>query len=434
MFGKFANFLNEKLSGPMTKLANQRHLRAIRDGIIATLPLIIVGSFFLIIANPPLPASWGISQFLTANAAKILLPYRMSMYIMTLYAVFGIGNSLAKSYDLDGMSGAILAEIAYLLTITPVNVSAKLEAGVSGFVIPMSKLGSAGMFVGIVTAILAVEIYRFMDKKGLKIKMPDSVPYAVSKSFENLFPTAIVMLLIGCITYWIGFDWHTFMATLVTPLVSASDGLGSVILIVFLTTFFWCFGIHGASIVGSLARPVWLILLEQNTTALAAGQAMPNIAPEPFYQWFIWIGGAGSTIGLAILMAFMAKSTYAKGLGKTALAPAIFNINEPIIFGAPIVLNPTLMIPFIVSPIINAIIAYAATAAGLVNRVSVNAPWTLPGPIGAYLAAGGDFRAVILSLILIALSVVIYYPFFKMWDNSLLAEEGKEEAAPAEAK
>ena len=169
MFGKFANFLNEKLSGPMTKLANQRHLRAIRDGIIATLPLIIVGSFFLIIANPPLPASWGISQFLTANAAKILLPYRMSMYIMTLYAVFGIGNSLAKSYDLDGMSGAILAEIAYLLTITPVNVSAKLEAGVSGFVIPMSKLGSAGMFVGIVTAILAVEIYRFMSVISIDI-------------------------------------------------------------------------------------------------------------------------------------------------------------------------------------------------------------------------------------------------------------------------
>ena len=423
MFEKFANLLNEKLSGPMTKLANQRHLRAIRDGIVATLPLIIVRSFFLIIANPPLPAEWGISVFLKANAAKILLPYRMSMYIMTLYAVFGIGSSLAKSYDLDGMSGAILAEIAYLLTITPINVSADAKAGVAGFVIPMGKLGSAGMFVGIVTAIIAVEIYHFMDKKGIKIKMPDSVPYAVAKSFENLIPTAVVMLLIGAITYWIGFDWHTFMATLVTPLVSASDNLGSVILIVFLTTFFWCSGIHGASIVGSLARPVWLILLEQNTTALAAGTALPNIAPEPFYQWFIWIGGAGSTIGLAILMAFRSKSTYAKGLGKTALAPVLFNINEPIIFGAPIVLNPTLMIPFIVSPIINAILAYAATAMGLVNRVSVNAPWTLPAPIGAYLAAGGDWRAIVLSLVLIALSVVIYYPFFKMWDNSLLAEE-----------
>lgn len=426
MFEKFSNFLNEKLSGPMTKLANQRHLRAIRDGIVATLPLIIVGSFFMIIANPPLPASWGISQFLTANAGKILLPYRMSMYIMTLYAVFGIGNSLAKSYGLDGLTGAVLAETGYLMTIIPVNVAADPDVGISGWVIPMTKLGSAGMFVGIITAIISVEIYRFMDKKGFKIKMPASVPPAVAKSFESLLPTAVIMILIGAITYWIGFDWYGFMTLLITPLVKASDSLGSVLLIVFLTTFFWCFGIHGASIVGSLARPVWLILLEANTTAIADGTALPNIAPEPFYQWFIWIGGAGSTIGLAILMAFASKSHYAKDLGKTALAPAIFNINEPIIFGCPIVLNPTLMIPFIVSPMLNAIIAYAATAAGLVNRVSVNAPWTLPAPIGAFLAAGNDWRAIVLTIILIALSVAIYYPFFRIWDNSLLAEETKE--------
>ena len=398
MFEKFADLLNAKLSGPMTKLASERHLLAVRDGIIATLPLIIVGSFFLIIANPPLPASWGISEFLTANAANIVLPYRMTMFIMTLYAVFGIGHSLAESYGLDGLSGSILAETAYLLTIAPVNITAK-GAELQGWALPMAKLGSAGMFVGIITAIIAVEIYHFMDAKNLKIKMPDAVPPAVAKSFENLTPAAVVILVIG-----------------------------GVILIVFLTTFFWCFGIHGASIVGSLARPVWLILLEANTTAMSNGQALPNIAPEPFYQWFIWIGGAGCTIGLAILMAFKSRSSYAKSLGKTALLPCIFNINEPIIFGTPIVLNPTLMIPFIISPILNAVIAYGATAAGLVNRVSVNAPWTLPGPIGAYLATGADWRAIILSILLIALSIVIYYPFFKMWDNELLAEEEKNEA------
>jgi len=328
---------------------------------------------------------------------------------------------------LDGLSGSILAETAYLLTIAPVNITAK-GAELQGWALPMAKLGSAGMFVGIITAIIAVEIYHFMDAKNLKIKMPDAVPPAVAKSFENLTPAAVVILVIGGITFWLGFDWHGFIGKLITPLVSASDSLGSVILIVFLTTFFWCFGIHGASIVGSLARPVWLILLEANTTAMSNGQALPNIAPEPFYQWFIWIGGAGCTIGLAILMAFRSRSSYAKSLGKTALLPCIFNINEPIIFGTPIVLNPTLMIPFIISPILNAVIAYGATAAGLVNRVSVNAPWTLPGPIGAYLATGADWRAIILSILLIALSIVIYYPFFKMWDNELLVEEEKNEA------
>lgn len=425
MLEKLTTFFNEKLSGPMTKLANQRHLRAVRDGIVATLPLIIVGSFFLIVANPPLPASWGISQFLTANAGKIVLPYRMTMYIMTLYAIFGIGSSLAQSYKLDAVSGGILAEIAYLLTILPVNVPADAEAGIAGWVVPMSKLGSAGLFVGMVTTFISIEIYRFIDQKGWKIKMPDAVPPAVARSFENLTPTAVVILLIGAITYWIGFDWHAFVGTLVAPLVSASDGLGSVILIVFLTCFFWVFGIHGVSIVGSLARPVWLILLEQNATALAAGQALPNIAAEPFYQWFIWIGGSGCTIGLAILMAFRAKSTYARELGKTAFLPACFNINEPIIFGAPIVLNPTLMIPFVVTPVVCAVLGYGATVMGLVSRVTVTAPWTLPGPIGAYLACGGDWRAAVLNIILIIISVLIYYPFFKMWDYQLLAEEGK---------
>ena len=171
MFEKFANLLNAKLSGPMTKLGSERHLLAVRDGIIATLPLIIVGSFFLIVANPPLPASWGISKFLTANAANIVLPYRMTMFIMTLYAVFGIGHSLAESYGLDGLSGSILAETAYLLTIAPVNITAK-GAELQGWALPMAKLGSAGMFVGIITAIIAVEIYHFMDAKNLKIKMP----------------------------------------------------------------------------------------------------------------------------------------------------------------------------------------------------------------------------------------------------------------------
>ena len=423
MLEKLTLFFNEKLSGPMTKLANQRHQRAVRDGIVATLPLIIVGSFFLIVANPPLPQTWGITQFLSSNAGKIVLPYRMTMHIMTLYAIFGIGSSLAQSYKLDGLSGGILAEIAYMLTIMPVNVPADAEAGIAGWTIPMAKLGSAGLFVGIIAAFIAVEIYHLFGSKGWKIKMPDAVPPAVPRSFENLIPTAVVILLIGGITYWIGFDWHAFVGTLVAPLVSASDGLGSVLLIVFLTCFFWVFGIHGVSIVGSLARPIWLILLEQNATALASGQALPNVAAEPFYQWFIWIGGSGCTIGLAILMMFAAKSTYAKGLGKTAFFPTLFNINEPIIFGAPLVLNPTLMIPFIVTPVVCAIIAYGATVLGLVSRVVVTAPWTFPSPIGAYLACGGDWRAAVLNVILIIISTLIYYPFFKMWDGHLLKEE-----------
>lgn len=414
----------------MDKIANQRHLRAVRDGIIATLPLIIVGSFFLIVAFPPLPATWGITEFLTSNAATILLPYRMTMYIMSLYATFGIGASLAKSYDLDQVSGGILATIAFLLTFVPVNVPAEaLEAaGTAGFVLPMANLGGGGMFVGIITAIIAVEIYRMTDKSKFKITMPEQVPPAVARSFEALTPTLIVILGMATITYYIGFDWHTAVAKLVAPLVTAADSLPSVLLLIFMITFFWVFGIHGVSIVGSLARPVWLQLLEGNTTAQAAGEALPHIAAEPFFQWFIWVGGSGATIGLAILLAFTAKSEYGSKLGKAIITPSIFNINEPVIFGVPIVLNPIMMIPFVVTPMIMATIAWFATSLGFVNPVTITAPWTLPGPIGAYLATGGDWRAAVLNVILILVSVICYYPFVKVYDRKELEKEQGIEA------
>ncbi|MCO8294179.1 PTS sugar transporter subunit IIC [Tetragenococcus halophilus] len=425
MLDKFTQWIEKYLGGPMANIANQRHLRAVRDGIIAALPLIIVGSFFMIVAFPPLPESWGITQFLTANAETILLPYRMSMYIMALYATFGIGASLSKSYDLDQVAGGILAVTAFLLTLVPVSIPEEATeiAGVEGFVLPMANLGGEGMFVGIVTSIIAVEIYRLTDKSNFKITMPDQVPPAVARSFEALTPTLIVILLIGSITYYIGFDWHAFIGNLISPLISAADSLPSVLLLVLLTTFFWFFGIHGLAVIGSIARPLWLQLLESNSSALAAGEPLPTIGAEPFYQWFIWIGGAGATIGLAILLAFRSKSQYGSKLGKTILAPAIFNINEPVIFGVPIVLNPILMVPFIGAPIVLATIAWFATSLGLVNAVTVTAPWTLPGPIGAFLAINGDWRAAVLNIILIIIAVLIYYPFFRVYDKNELAKE-----------
>ena len=438
----FADFLDKKLSTPMAKLAEQRHLRAVRDGIIATLPLIIVGSFFLILGNPPLPESWGLYKFLKGNAATIVLPFRMTMYIMTIYACWGIGYSLAKSYKLDGVTGGTLSAAAFFLTLVPKSAAAlapelmeiingnpdllKWYQGVpQGFQMPMANMGGGGMFVGIIVSILAVEIFRFTNKSGFKFSMPEQVPASVARSFEALTPAAIIVLLIGSITYFAKFDWHGTVGKVVAPLVSATDTLPSVWVLVILVTFFWSFGIHGVSIVGSIARPLWLVLLEQNSTAAAAGEALPAIAAEPFFQWFIWIGGSGCTIGLVIALTLFAKSSYGKQLGRLALVPGIFNINEPIIFGAPIVLNPILIIPFIITPLVTGTLAWFATSLGLVSRVIVTAPWTLPGPIGAFMATN-DWRAAVLNVICIVISVVIYYPFVKMYDKKLLAEEQGE--------
>lgn len=198
---------------------------------------------------------------------------------MTLYAVFGIGYSLAKSYDLDGLSGAIMAELTFLLTVVPASIpdvtdsiaalatkNAELNAFLqqlpSGYVIPAEHLGSAGMFIGIISAFIGVEVYRFTQVKGLKITMPAAVPPAVARSFESLTPTIIIILGISTLTMWLGVDVHSIVGNLIKPLVNATDTLPSTLLIIFLIMFFWSFGIHGDSIVSSLARPIWLILLD----------------------------------------------------------------------------------------------------------------------------------------------------------------------------
>ncbi|PFL13074.1 PTS lactose transporter subunit IIC [Bacillus cereus] len=415
---KFVTFLDKNLSGPMARLSEQRHLQAIRDGVISALPFIIVGSFFLIVAFPPLPKDSFISVWALKNQISILIPYRLTMFIMSLYIAFGIGYNLAKSYKLDALSGAQLAVCSLLLTLTPELIDKK------GFMLPMTNLGGHGLFVTMIVSILSVEILRFCKKKNVTIKMPEQVPPSVARSFEALIPAAFVIIIMSLITVVFKVDVHYVVDKLAAPLVKAGDSYFGVIIPVFLITFFWSFGIHGVSVVGTVARPLWDVYLGKNGEAVASGAShFPFIAPEPFYQWFIWIGGSGATLGLVLAMIVFGRSKYSKALSRSCIVPGIFNINEPVIFGLPIVLNPILIIPFVITPLVTATIAYAATAMGFVTPTHIMPPWTLPAPIGAYLATGGDWRAVVLVLINIAISFLIYLPFFKMYDKNMLEIE-----------
>ncbi|QGV08661.1 PTS sugar transporter subunit IIC [Bacillus cereus] len=415
---KFVTFLDKNLSGPMARLSEQRHLQAIRDGVISALPFIIVGSFFLIVAFPPLPKDSFISVWALKNQTSILIPYRLTMFIMSLYIAFGIGYNLAKSYKLDALSGAQLAVCSLLLTLTPELIDKK------GFMLPMTNLGGHGLFVTMIVSILSVEILRFCKKNNVTIKMPEQVPPSVSRSFEALIPAAFVIIIMSLITVVFKVDLHYVVDKLAAPLVKAGDSYFGVIIPVFLITFFWSFGIHGVSVVGTVARPLWDVYLGKNGEAVASGAShFPFIAPEPFYQWFIWIGGSGATLGLVLAMIVFGRSKYSKALSRTCIVPGIFNINESVIFGLPIVLNPILIIPFVITPLVTATIAYAATAMGFVTPTHIMPPWTLPAPIGAYLATGGDWRAIVLVFINIAISFLIYLPFFKMYDKNMLEIE-----------
>lgn len=417
---KFFEFIEKVLMPPMTRLSEQRHLRAVRDGIVSTIPLIIVGSFFLIIAFPPIPA---LAELVKPNIGKILFPFRLTMGIMSLYASYGIGYSLSRSYKLDGVSGGILSMATFLMTVVPQSVEG------TGWVIPMGNLGGSGMFVAILMAIFAVETLRFLQKRKIMFTMPEGVPDSVARSFEALIPAAVVLTTIWVIRHLIGFDIQSFIMDLFKPLVYAGNTLPGVLIPILLITLLWATGIHGVSVVGAIARPIWLVLLDQNMEAVANGaKILPNIAPEPFFQWFVWIGGSGATLSLVFLF-LTSRSKYLKNLGKASILPGLCNINEPIIFGAPIMLNPILAIPFIVGPLITGTLSYIAMSLNLVARPSVLAPWTLPAPIGAYLATGGDFRAVILVLVNIAIMIAIFFPFFKAYEKKLLLEENTQESS-----
>lgn len=420
---KLMKWVEEKLVPPMAKIGTQRHLLAIRNGVVSTLSLILIGTFFMVFINLPFP---GWNEFIAPYSATIVLPFRITMGLMAIYATFVMGSDLAKSYGLDSVTGGILSLGTFFMLQVPVNVLTPEEAPL-GWVLPMSSLGASGMFAGILSMIFAVEVYRFFKKRNITIKMPEQVPPAVARSFEALIPGAVILTTTWLIRSVAGFDVNAALLSLFEPLTNIlGNNLLGVLLPMFLIHLLWSFGIHGMSIVGAVVRPMWLIMLDENAKALADGTAatkLPYIAPEQFYQWTVTIGGAGATIVVSVLFLFFCKSKFLKEVGRFSIIPGIFNINEPMIFGAPMMLNPYMFIPFNLVPLVLTIVSYFAVKLEMVNGFTVLPTWTLPAPIGGYLSAGNDWRVVVLILINTLIAFIIYYPFVKAYDKKMLSDE-----------
>ncbi|HGF7787984.1 TPA: PTS sugar transporter subunit IIC [Enterococcus faecium] len=420
---KLMKWVEEKLVPPMAKIGTQRHLLAIRNGVVSTLSLILIGTFFMVFINLPFP---GWNEFIAPYSATIVLPFRITMGLMAIYATFVMGSDLAKSYGLDSVTGGILSLGTFFMLQVPVNVLTPEEAPL-GWVLPMSSLGASGMFAGILSMIFAVEVYRFFKKRNITIKMPEQVPPAVARSFEALIPGAVILTTTWLIRSVAGFDVNAALLSLFEPLTNIlGNNLLGVLLPMFLIHLLWSFGIHGMSIVGAVVRPMWLIMLDENAKALADGTAatkLPHIAPEQFYQWTVTIGGAGATIVVSVLFLFFCKSKFLKEVGRFSIIPGIFNINEPMIFGAPMMLNPYMFIPFNLVPLVLTIVSYFAVKLEMVNGFTVLPTWTLPAPIGGYLSAGNDWRVVVLIVINTLIAFIIYYPFVKAYDKKMLSDE-----------
>ncbi|MGL9731000.1 PTS sugar transporter subunit IIC [Enterococcus sp. DIV0756] len=424
-----------KMAPIAIKLDNNRYLTAVKNSFMAAMPLLIIGSFFVLFANLPIPAYADFMQnALGENWQQYFtVPNDISMSMMTLYVVIGIASELAGIYKLDKI-GAIFAALAGFFVVTPLQEFGNADLGVG---IPLNNLGAAGLFVGMIISILAVEILRLAERKGWKIKMPDSVPTNVSKSFSTLIPILLVIVVFNFVR--IGFALTSFgsvqdfiFTNLQTPLTLLGASLPATILIMLIEGLLWAFGIHGANIVGSVMTPIWLSLTAENAAAVASGSAIPNIVNYQFYQNFIKIGGSGATFGLCLLLLFLAKSKQFKAIGKLSIIPEIFTINETITFGIPIVLNPIMIIPFILTPIVMTLMTYFSMSTGLVPLTNgVNIPWTTPPVIAGFLVCG--WKGAVLNIVQIFVSAAIYFPFFKTADKMAYETEQKNEALEKES-
>ncbi|HBQ1261688.1 TPA: PTS sugar transporter subunit IIC [Klebsiella pneumoniae] len=422
----FYNFLVgiiEKRLAPMAGvIAQQRYVLAIRDGFIAALPFMIVGSFMLVFIFPPISTNTTFQfakawlNFSANYREQLMLPFNMSMGLMTIFISVGVGASLGKQYSLDPITTGLLSLMSFML------VAADLKNGA----LSMQYFSGQGIFTALLCSIYATEVYRWLKKRNITIKLPEQVPPGVSRSFEVLIPVIVIMITLHSLNLFIehatGMILPEAIMAMLKPLVAASDSLLAVILAVLLCQILWFAGIHGTMIVTGIMNPFWMANLASNQAALAAGEAIPHTFVQGFWDHFLFIGGVGSTLPLAILL-IRSRAAHLRTIGRMGFVPGLFNINEPILFGAPIIMNPILFIPFVFIPVINAILAWYAIDLGLVEKVVMMTAWTTPAPIGASWATNWAIAPVILCFICMAIAALMYYPFVKAYEKTLLAAD-----------
>jgi len=427
MSNAFFDFIENTISPVAARLGTQRHVMAVRDGFIGAMPFMIVGSFLLVFAFPPFAADttftlgqWWIAMS-KAYFNEIMTPFNMTMGIMACYISAGIAYNLAQSYKMDPFPTAMLSLMTFLLIAAPLK-----DGG-----LPAAYLGGTGIFTTIIVGIYVTELCRFLKERNIGIKLPEQVPEKIRQSFNLLIPALVVILTIYPLNLLLQNQFGMLLPEAIMavfkPLISAADSLPAILFAVFLAHTLWFAGIHGAAIVSGIMAPFWLVNLGLNQDALAAGAELPHVFIEAFWSFFIVLGGSGATFALVLLYT-RSKSAHLRSIGKLGLVPAVFNINEPVIFGSPIVMNPVLFIPFVFAPMVNATIAYVAASTGLVGKVISLVPWTAPAPIGAAWGAGWQMSNGLLVIGLLVLDLLIYLPFFKVYEKQLLAQEAEIEA------
>ncbi|HHG8773265.1 TPA: PTS transporter subunit EIIC [Raoultella planticola] len=426
------------------KMAAEVHLRSLRDSFIITVPFLVLAGIFIMINYVFLDAgglmsAWFSGETLGAIRSVGERILNGTMSILALMLVVLISWSIATRRKFAAPMIPAMTALAAFLVLMPVNIRLTPASGgeaveVAG-AISFALTNAGGVFMAIITAIIATDLFLGIAKtRWLQIRMGEEVPPMVTQSFQSMFSIMLVVLAFALVAVGVkalfGREVHEIIqAAIQAPLVHLTTNLPGFLVLTTLTNFLFSLGIHPSGIINPILEPPLLVAMQENMAAFARGDIPPHIIVLPFRDLYGHMGGTGSTLALLIAVFLRSRLSSHQKLGRTVLAPGIFNINEPVIFGFPVLYNPLIMVPFILYPQINFIIAYLATQYGMVSKIVAYVPWSVPPLLSGWLGSGGDYRNVLLQIFLLLLGVAIYLPFLLAYEKTIMQMKGRETIA-----
>ncbi|EOI3545775.1 PTS sugar transporter subunit IIC [Cronobacter dublinensis] len=412
------DLIEQRLTPVANIITKNQHITAMRDGFTLAMPFVIVGSLMVPMLFPPFAISSAsrFGSFYLLLRPMLLPTFELTLGLVALIVAFGASASLAKQYQLPERLCGLTGCLAFLMFI-----GFRDNGATNVF------LGGMGLFTALISSAYSIEIIRFFYKRGWCIRLPDEVPVMTRNGFQLLMPLLVIMLSISVMNAVMlqttGQILPQLIGEALRPLIVASDTLTAVLISLFLCNLLWFVGIHGALIITGIMNPFWLTYLFENQRALAAGEAvLPHIYLQGFWDFYLLIGGIGSTLPL-VFMAMRSRSRQLRSVGKIGLLPSLFNINEPILFGFPIIMNPVFLLPFVFVPLINACIAWYLTQMGILDRAVAMLPWSMPSPLGAAWSANGSWKNMCMCLFAFFNAYMLYRPFFKVHERQLMQLE-----------
>lgn len=412
------DLIEQRLTPAANIITRNQHITAMRDGFSLAMPFVIVGSLMVPLLFPPFAISSAsrLGHVYLLLRPMLLPTFELTLGLVALIVAFGASASLAKQYQLPERLCGLTGCLSFLLFI------GFRDNGATNIF-----LGGMGLFTALISSAYSIEIIRFFYKRGWCIRLPEEVPVMTRNGFQLLMPLLVIMLSISVMNAVMlqttGQILPQLIGEALRPLIVASDTLTAVLISLFLCNLLWFVGIHGALIITGIMNPFWLTYLFENQRALAAGEAvLPHIYLQGFWDFYLLIGGIGSTLPL-VFMAMRSRSRQLKSVGKIGLLPSLFNINEPILFGFPVIMNPVFLLPFVFVPLINACIAWYLTQLGVLDRAVAMLPWSMPSPLGAAWSANGSWENMCMCLFAFFNAWMLYRPFFKVHERQLMLLE-----------